>query len=283
MHITVAVQNLQHGGNEDESGARVDRWPLLAERLRQVRPDVLILNEARGWDHGGRRRLAAAQKDLGMLAAPIPPSANNLPTLVLYRPDTMGFWERCNDGLSTATVHGFTTVSFTIPDADLPPVTFAGCHLSPYSAHQAIIEIELIATRAYRYGPLVVLGGDLNFPPEAGPDPLYEVMLPFNLASRTVLDVDGVRSPNRQVAEALRRRGYLDTAWELYQRTRDERLLRRTANDDRIDRIHITEPLAPALLSYDLLDRPDGASDHHGVVITIDTDLIGREGLWTYR
>src|SRR5690349_15977109 len=98
MIIKIAAQNLQHGALEDESGASADRWPLLAERLRQVEPDVLILNEARGWAHGGHRRLALAQKELGMIAAPVPPSANDLPTLVLYRPDTMGFWDHCNDG-----------------------------------------------------------------------------------------------------------------------------------------------------------------------------------------
>ncbi|SDT74515.1 endonuclease/exonuclease/phosphatase family protein [Actinoplanes derwentensis] len=282
MLIEVAVQNLQHGAVKDESGHRRDRWPLLAERLRRVRPDVLILNEARDWNRGGREPLGRAQRDLGMIAAPIPPSANDLPTIVLYRPDTMGFWVHCNDALSLSTAHGFVTVSFAV-DHELPPITFAGCHLSPYSSGQATAEIELIATRAYRYGPLAVVAGDLNFPPEDGPDPLYDVMLPFNLASRTIVGPDGTRRPNRQVAHALRARGYHDTAWERHQRTGYDRYLRRTSHDDRIDRIHVSTPLAQAVTRYELLDQPEGASDHHGVTITMDTDLIDRTDLWTYR
>ncbi len=42
-------------------------------------------------------------------------------------------------------------------------------------------------------------------------------------------------------------------------------------------------PLVPALISYRLLDAPSGASDHHGVAITLDTGLINTDHPWTYR
>jgi exonuclease III len=118
------------------------------------------------------------------------------------------------------------------------------------------------------------------------PAPDFAQMRPYNLASRTLLDqeaADGRPVPDRRVARTLRRNGYVDAAWHLYQRTGDEQLLARTATDDRIDQIWVSAPLAPALHGYRILDTPPGASDHHGLVVHLDTDLIDTGDPWTYR
>ena len=105
MRIRVAAQNLQHGGLADEAGNSESRWPSLVERLRRVEPDVLLLNEVRGWTSQGHQQLGQAQKDLGMYAVQIPDSLSGLSTLILFRPDTMGFWDRCNNDLADQTLH----------------------------------------------------------------------------------------------------------------------------------------------------------------------------------
>lgn len=122
----------------------------------------------------------------------------------------------------------------------------------------------------------------MNYPPAAGPDPDYSTMRPYNLAARTQ-PRDSGRQPNRRVAAAIEDRGYVDAAWHLHQDTGDPALLRRTGRDDRIDRIYVSAPLAPALHRYEVLDQPERASDHHGVTVDIDTDHIAPDHLWTYR
>jgi exonuclease III len=124
----------------------------------------------------------------------------------------------------------------------------------------------------------------IDYPPARGPEPDYEVMLPFNTASRTIPTLDGTGLlPNRTIAQAIARRGYVDAALHYFDKTGDQRLLARTASDDRIDQIHVSTPLADALVRYEVLDTPDGASDHHGVLAEIDTGLIRTDLMWDYR
>ncbi len=281
----MVVQNLARGGLRDGEGSPQDRWPQLAARIAAAQPDVVLLNEVCDWTGDGHRQLARAMADLDLDAAPLPPSKTGFASAVLYRTATMGRWCRASFDLAQETTHGFVVVAFTL--AGLPaPLTVAAGHLDPYSGDKAIYEAKLLATRAYRYGPYAVIGGDMNYPPEDGPAPDYTQMRPYNLAARTLLDdptQSGELRPDRRSAWMLKKAGYLDTAWHLYQASGDETLLRRTASDDRIDRIHVSGPLGPAINNYRLLDEPAGASDHHGVAIDIDTDAIDRQHLWTYR
>ncbi|MEU4243113.1 endonuclease/exonuclease/phosphatase family protein [Actinoplanes sp. NPDC026619] len=282
MRIRVAAQNMQHDATADEAGRPEDRWPLLVQRLQRIEPDILLLSEVRGWAAHGHRQLCVAQRELGMYAMPIPHSNSGNPTVIMFRPDTMGMPMYYNNDLSAQTLHGFATASFTVAN-DLPPMTFAAVHLSPYSVHTAVAEADLIATRAYRHGPLAIVAGDANFAPHAGPDPDYQAMRPYNLAARTYVDSDGRRHPRREVAQAFVDRDYVDVAWRLCEQTGDDALLRRTASDDRIDRIYCSGATADAWSNHQRLDSPARASDHDGVAADVDTDTISRAGLWTYR
>jgi hypothetical protein len=100
-------------------------------------------------------------------------------------------------------------------------------------------------------------------------------MRPYFLAARTLLEdprqSGPVPVPDRRSAWMLRKANYVDVAWHIYQATGGESLLRRTASDDQIDRIHVSGPLAPAI------------SDHHGVAIDVNTEAIDRDNVWTYR
>jgi exonuclease III len=88
---------------------------------------------------------------------------------------------------------------------------------------------------------------------------------------------------DRQIAEAITRRGFLDAALHQNDKTGDETLLARTASDDRTDQILVSAALADALLRYQLLDTPSAASDHHGVLAEFDTDLIKQDLMWAYQ
>lgn len=277
MLFTILIQNTCEGGH--------DRWPLLAERISAARPDVALLQELKGWSETGHRQTVRAEQDLDMNAL-LAPSRSGLGTGTLYRRATLGrrvYWN--TDYAADETHHGLGTAGFDIPG--LPaPLAVTSVHLTPYSADKAITEADFAASRSYKIGPYAILGGDINYPPQDGPQPNYAEMRPYNLGSRTLLtDPEQAADPrpDRRVAWKLHANGFRDAAWELYQRTGDETLLHSTGTDDRIDQIWVSAPLVPALVSYRLLDAPSGASDHHGVAITLDTDLINTDHPWTYR
>ena len=80
--------------------------------------------------------------------------------------------------------------------------------------------------------------------------------------------------PNTDVAQTLANDHFHDSIALLHQSTGDDRLLSRTGKTDRIDWIMVAEALKNAIVAGCVLETPARASDHHGVSITIDTDLI---------
>ncbi|MGW7582778.1 endonuclease/exonuclease/phosphatase family protein [Kitasatospora sp. NPDC054768] len=285
MKLTIVVQNLQRGGLRAGDGTPDDRWPQLAKRISSVEPDLVLLQEAEGWTEIGHRQLVRAEQDLG-LEALLAPTRSGRGTTLLYRRETLGrrtSWT--TDYTADETHHGFGTAGFTIPG--LPaPLAVTSVHLTPYSADKAIAEADFAASRTYRHGPYGILGGDINYPPLAGPAPAWHRMRPYNRGSRTLLTdpaLDQQPTPDRRVAWKLAANGLTDVAWHLHQQTGDNDLLRRTGNDDRIDQLWVSAPLVPAIESYTLLDTPRGASDHHGLAVTLDTDRIDTTRSWTYQ
>lgn len=110
-------------------------------------------------------------------------------------------------------------------------------------------------------------------------------MRPYNRSARTRLpsETGGPLVPDRRVTEMLSYSGYTDAAWHLYQQTGDASLLHKTATDDRIDQVWVSEPLADGVTDYRRLDTPSQASDHDGVAVTIDLDRVRTGDVWEYR
>ncbi|MFF8919160.1 hypothetical protein ACF08M_39190 [Streptomyces sp. NPDC015032] len=286
MELTIVVQNLGHGGLRNGAGDPEDRWPQLAERILSVgEPDLVLVQEAVEWSSYGHRQLGVAMRDLDMDAVPIPPSSSGYVPTLLYRRDTVGRWTHWNTDFSQETLHGFGVAVF---DVGLPaPLAIVSAHLNPFVADKARAEAKLIATRALRYGPYGIVAGDLNYPPAdpGNPAPDYGAMLPYNRSARTRLpsEVDGQLVPDRRVTETLAYTGFVDAAWKLYTERGDERLLRKTATDDRIDQLWVSAPLRDTVLDYGVLDTPAGASDHHGLVVRLDLDQAATDNVWEYR
>lgn len=292
MRISVVVQNLGNGGLQDGDGNPDDRWPKLAERIKGAadRVDVVMLTETTDWHRYGHKQLARAMRDLDLDAAPLAPSRSGMGTALLYRQQILGRWARHNPDFGTELLHGMAVTSFDIPG--LPcPLSFAPIHISPFSAEQAIIEVNYAATRAYKYGPYAVLGGDVNYAPawSQSPPPDFSEMRPYNVGSRTVMpagdfDPSAPLAPERSVARKLAQNGFIDVAWQLFKKTKDAGLLAPTGTDDRIDHGWVSGPLADAVSDYRLLTTPaDPRGHHHGLTFTVDTDAIDTSNPWTYR
>jgi len=286
MKLMIVVQNLGNGGLRNSAGDPEDRWPRLAQRILSVgEPDLVLLQEAAGWDSHGHRQLSRAMHDLGMDAPPLPPSSSGLRPAMLYRRETVGRWLHWNTDFAQETLHGFGVATF---DVGLPaPLAVVSTHLNPFVADKARAEAKLVATRALRYGPYGIVAGDINYPPAdpSHPAPDYAAMLPYNKSARTRLpsEADGQLVPDRRVTETLAYTGFVDAAWKLYQERGEEELLRRTGTDDRIDQLWASAPLADTLVNYTLLDEPEGASDHHGFAVRLDLSRAKTDNVWEYR
>ncbi|MFI9041751.1 hypothetical protein [Streptomyces sp. NPDC053726] len=81
MQLTIAVQNLGHGGLKDGDGNPEDRWPLLAERINAAadRVDVVMVSEAVDWHSYGHKQLARAIRDLDMDAVALAQTLTSAP------------------------------------------------------------------------------------------------------------------------------------------------------------------------------------------------------------
>ena len=284
MELVVVAQNFGRGGLKTGAGVPEDRWPKLVDRVKEPDPDVVLGQEAEGWAAEGHRQLVRAEDDLEMDAL-LPPSRSGLGPVTLYRRDRLGRRRGWNtDYAKDEMHHGMGVAAF---DVGLPALLAAvSLHLTPYSAAKAAMEADFAASRAYKYGPYAIIGGDVNFSPQAGPDPRYEQMRPYNIGSRTVHtdpELGLPLSPQRDVAWTLAANGFVDVAWHRYKQSGDEDLLRPTCAEDRIDQIWVSRALVPAITGYRLLDSPPGASDHDGVAAVLDLSLAVTDDPWDYR
>jgi endonuclease/exonuclease/phosphatase family metal-dependent hydrolase len=283
--IKIVVQNLAHGGLRDGSGTPQDRWPRLLKRFAAAGDDVdaFLFCEVVDWGKYGERQLHRAMADLGVQALPLAPTSSGYGTAVLYRPDRLGQPVSWNTDFAHKVTHGFGVAAFEV---GLPkPLSLVPTHLTPFGARAALMEADMIIGRAYRNGPYCVVGGDINYAPANGPEPLFEKMLPFNRSARCRLPQPGDTGPvaNRDVGLTLELAKLVDVAWRLFEQTGDEALMTRTASDDRVDQVWVSSALAQAIRSYRVLDDPADASDHKGLVVELDLALAATEDVWEYR
>jgi len=281
VEVTIAVQNISHGGLRINDDASRNRWDDLLARLDPVGADVVILNEAATFELDDWKRARQFANELGLDVAGVTPSKSDVPTAVLYRKDRLGKprWDTKHQYLVN---HGFGIASWDL-DCLPAPLSIGGIHVTPFSPVQAVIEVQTLVCRAYRNGPYAIVGGDFNFPPLYGLPPDIDRMLPFNKMNRLIDPRGTDPRPNKSVAQALYDGGFHDVAAELHMRTGDDRLLAYTGKTDRIDWIAVSQPLRDAIVSYQLLDEPEDASDHEGVAAVVDLQKCDLSDPWAYR
>ena len=77
------------------------------------------------------------------------------------------------------------------------------------------------------------------------------------------------------------RAGFADVAGYLYQKTKDDSLLRATTEEgERIDQFWVSKAITSAVERYELTDKNPEATDHFGVVVQIDTEKVDTDHMW---
>src|SRR2546423_14622391 len=138
-------------------GGQPDRLDAIVEVIAGQRPDVLALQELRGFDRAALDRLAAGPG----LAAYLAGSRSGQPVAVLVRP---GSRVRATRRLRGPFHHAAAEITVA---TDRGPLTVIGTHFNPYSPIWRLAEARALARRI-DLDRLVLLMGDLNGPP-AGP------------------------------------------------------------------------------------------------------------------
>jgi exodeoxyribonuclease III len=146
MSIAVMTYNIRTGG-----AGRLDG---LLRVITGVRPDLLALQELRGFDVDGFQRLHELADGLGMRAFPAR-STRGQPVAVLV---TAGARVRAGEAVERGLHHGAVRV---VVDTDRGPLTLVGTHLCPFSGRRRLHEARRLRARLDP-GTAGLLAGDLN-------------------------------------------------------------------------------------------------------------------------
>ncbi|GAB7052908.1 endonuclease/exonuclease/phosphatase family protein [Catenuloplanes indicus] len=263
MALTVMTYNIRNGG-----GSRLDDILGIVDAHR---PDLLALQELRGWDNGRGRRLAQAAAALGMTGH-LARATLGMPVAVLVRPPGR---VRRHRVVGLPLHHAASIVEV---DTDRGPLTVTSAHLNPFSASRRRHEAARLARETSPATGMALLMGDLNaLAPDTDHTARLAAMPSLYRARHVRRHVPG--TADTRAIETLHAAGYRDlwTAAGSHGRPRTAPTTRGggrefAADGMRIDYILGSDPLA-ALCTHcePLTGGPsESASDHYPVLATLD-------------
>lgn len=279
--LTFMSVNTQRGGVLTTRRTPDNRLPALCDSINAHAPHLVGVQEADEWAKDDHKHLREVEQRLGLTAL----EASFIPnrsTGVLYDPAVMELveWEPA-PGVEW---QGFTGTALF--DVGQPyKLAVAVVHLSHQSAPWALHQASLVNDRTRRlsdrrqppgkpHAEAAVVFGDVNQPalhhPDAPPDPHPDDLPACNLAYR-FKGMPGEEEVDREVSALFARCRWTDVALDAAQRSPDpaERteLLKDTgAGGFRVDRVYVTESVAPAVSAY---GRVPIRSDHDALVWTL--------------
>lgn len=266
MPLTAMSLNVQLGANVD------GRWDAQVDLIHEVEPDFLLLQEVDWLADPNEAKAARDALGMDLFVAP----SRQLNTAVAWKPQALEKVGTDTRYSATDLHHGYALVQFKpLGLAQEWPVPFVviSAHLTPFSVEAAGPEAQLVVNRAYRYGGIGLVGGDINHLPLDDPEPDWSLVQSHNRAGRCHRRTHPGEPwrGNRLVGEVFRDGEMTDVAGHLADLQQDPFLRQPTAvaGHIRVDQFHVTPALVPALVDYRLVDTGDG-SDHDGVVATVD-------------
>ncbi|WP_225850130.1 endonuclease/exonuclease/phosphatase family protein [Streptomyces sp. HPF1205] len=271
MKLTVVSQNCQVGADKD------GRWKELLAVIRGIRPHLLMLQEVPWLTDPDAA--AAAEQDLGLSLAVAP--SRRLNTAVAWDPAVLEWQATDTEYAVTDMHHGYCAPRFTplgLAHPSPAPLVAISTHLTPYSAQAAAQEAQILCARAYRYGGVAIVAGDINHCPLDDPEIPWEEVPPYNRTARCVprASADEPWRGNRIVGQTFRDGEFTDVAAHFgdHQPTGKAGLLR-------VDQAHVTPAVRPALRGYRRLN-PTDASDHYGITFDLDLTAVDADCIRTY-
>jgi len=261
--LRVMTWNLRDGGVEPDGSYR--RWERQAARIAQVAPDVLLLQECKGWDARGAEQLYRAEAGTGMrgFLAPARMTGSHLAAFIGDRVRAVRF----DHGHEAVSWHAQCALRLRVSGHEAELVV-VNVHLSPFSEEHRLTEAGLL-TRFAADGVRSVVAGDFNSVPWGDPEPVlagpeagvWAVPAPPGEPTRA----------DRRVSLRLLQAGFADAA------AASGAPLRATTDLFRGDLVYVSPLLRDSVVACRTLDDParpgePPLSDHLAVVVDLDLD-----------
>lgn len=201
--VRILTYNTLFGGFDGEDGRRFE---LQVELIRAADPDVLLVQEWRGFLADGATRLFEAERRLGRraLVAAAPVTGQN--TAILLKP---GIEPIRFEADAHHFHHAAAIAELCLPDLD-KPLTAISVHLCPNSPQLRLGEVGYLVNHAIE-DAYVVIGGDFN---SISPHDLAPAL--DRLAARfRVRYADAKGKADRRTLTALEAAGLIDIGFRL--------------------------------------------------------------------
>ncbi|MEW2302127.1 endonuclease/exonuclease/phosphatase family protein [Streptomyces sp. NPDC006655] len=292
--ITLVSLNLEKDGGRDTGGQFPARWWAAIEFLKELRPDILLRQEATYSALHGARRHRATCELLGMRGILAPNNRGRNPTALYLRPATFPSFEITYDRPGQRALWRTPPAMVITQLAGVPEVDIliGSWHAAFNSAVARMLETDELTTTVdkIKQGLAWLGGGDCN---EAA-HPWGELVGPINWARpgitdwthmvhRTVELPDGTRVNAGYLDRTLLSCGLHDVARYAAQAHGQLTALAPTGGHapgavgqggpQRIDRVYADPWLTQAVISVRRL-RTDRFSDHHAVEVIFSRPLL---------
>jgi exodeoxyribonuclease III len=260
--VKIMSYNILEGGNLSKG----DCTDLLLEIIQSFSPDILGLNECRGFQDDDYARLRLFERELGMSGVLNEAQSGNH-IAILYRSD-LPVVE--TSGRSISMYNGYARI--TVETAELGPVAVVATHLHPYSSLFRVGEMQMVAARAAAARAAIIMG-DMN---SIAPSDARTIDLAD--APRTMIERmrDASGDIDTQVVSVLLKRGYVDLGQKDASRTYPTMLSRERSNPRvRLDYMFASPPIAERCSGFHVADDAAAhkSSDHLPIIAELDLAL----------
>ncbi len=259
--MKVMSYNTRFGGFEGGSNAR---YLKIIEVIRSIKPDVLLIQEAKDFHLNGYGRMFAMERDIDMRGflgfSPHTGQHTAVFTGKGYQPVTF-------DQDSAHFHHASAILSVNAPEFP-KPLTFISAHLCPFGGKVRLSEACYLASFADAE-QFVLVGGDFNSVAPDDPEPAWDT-LPLHFKARYVEPETG--KGDRKTLQALYQAGFVDVAG-IFDKTHQNTVP--TASFTQVefvpfrsDYLLVTPALAKYAKSYEVVKTgaTDLASDHYPIL-----------------
>lgn len=247
------------GGDDRRAQAQV-------QQINDLKPDVFLMQEAKGFDANGAAWLYALEQQIGMrgFLAAAPRTGQNLAIFIREPLRPLSFEV---DGAHFH--HALATLKVEAPGSE-QPITFISAHLCPNSPEVRLREAAYLAVHAAP-DKLTLITGDFNSASPHDPEPEdWPTLAPHHRARYLADDLRGI---DRRVLAHLEAAGWVDLGHRL-----DGAKVPTVAYQDvefatmRCDYLLASKALASRAHSYQVIrnDFTDAASDHYPVLATFE-------------
>lgn len=268
MKLTVLTYNTLFGGRDGTDNRRAQAQTQL---IKDLNPDVFLMQEAKGFEHNGSVWLYELEHQLGMrgFMATAPRTGQNVVIFIRSPLQPLSF-----EADSSHFHHSLATLKVAVPGA-ARPMTLISAHLCPNGPAIRRREAAYLAVQAAP-DAYTLLAGDFNSASPHDPEPVGFHELSAHHRSRYL--ADDLSSVDHSVIGRLEAAGWVDIGYTLKQNDVPTVPTAHYIDTEfarmRCDYMFASHALAGLARTYEVIRSPvtDMASDHYPVLATFEFD-----------